>query len=98
MIEIGRHKNIPKELRFCPFCPNVVETEMHFILHCLVYEPLRTGMIVPISIVKPSFTFYTNEEKLQYLLSNIHNFNTYKYISKAFELRTFLSSYPKMLI
>ena len=43
---------------------------MHYILHCPVYEPLRTGMIVPISIVKPSFTFYTNEEKLQYLLSN----------------------------
>ena len=38
MIEIGRHKNIPKELRFCPFCPNVVETEMHFILHCPVYD------------------------------------------------------------
>ena len=27
MIEAGRYKNIPKEMRFCPFCPNKVETE-----------------------------------------------------------------------
>ena len=98
MIEIGRHKNIPKELRFCPFCPCAIETEMHFLLLCPAYESLRSEMLERINILKPSFIFYTNEEKLQYLLSNIDNFNTYKYISKAFELRTFLSSNPKMPI
>ena len=98
MIETGRHKNIPKELRFCPFCPCAVETEMHFLLLCPVYNSLRTEMMLPISILKPSFTFYTKEEKFQFLLSNIDKFSTCKYISKAFELRTFLCSYPKMLI
>ena len=34
MIEVGRHQNIPKEFRFCPFCPNKVETEAHFLLEC----------------------------------------------------------------
>ena len=41
MIEIGRHKEIPKERRFCPFCPNSVETEIHFLLLCPVYDLLR---------------------------------------------------------
>jgi hypothetical protein len=98
MIETGRHKKIPKELRFCPFCPGAVETEMHFLLLCPVYNSLRTEMMLPISILKPSFTFYTKEEQFQFLLSNIDKFSTGKYISKAFELRTFLCSYPKMLI
>ena len=94
MIETGRHKNIPKELRFCPFCPCAVETEIHFLLLCPVYNSLRSEMMLPINILKPSFIFYTNEEKFHFLLSNIDKFNTYKYISKAFELRTFLKFLP----
>ena len=31
MIEKGRHLNIDKNLRFCPFCPGIVEDEKHFI-------------------------------------------------------------------
>ena len=41
MIETGRHKNIIKELRFCPFCPGEVEDEIHFILKCRPYAQYR---------------------------------------------------------
>ena len=98
MIETGRHKGIPKELRFCPFCHHAVETEVHFILICPIYDLLRTEMMRSINILKPSFAFYTNEEKLQYLLCNTDNLNICKYISNAFKLRNFLNSNPKVLI
>ena len=42
MIELGRHRKIPKELRFCQFCPNKVETEAHLRIHCPPY--LRYGI------------------------------------------------------
>ena len=97
MIEVGRHKGIPKELRFCSFCPNDVETEIHFLLLCPVYNLLRSEIIGPINNSKPSFRFYTNEEKLQYLLTGTVSLKTCKYISNAFKLRSFLNSNPKML-
>ena len=96
IIQTGRNKDMPKELRFSPFCPCAVETEMHFLLTWSVYNSLRTEMMLSISILKPSFSFYTNEEIFQLLLSIIDKFKTYMYISNAFELRTFLCSYPKM--
>lgn len=34
MIETGRHKGIEASLRHCPFCPNTVENEIHFLLDC----------------------------------------------------------------
>ena len=41
MIETGRHKKLPKERRFCPFCPKAVENESHFLLRCPMYAHLR---------------------------------------------------------
>ena len=35
MIETGRHDKIPKEMRFCPFCPTLDETEIYFLFQCL---------------------------------------------------------------
>ena len=98
MIEIGRHKHTPRELRFCPFCCNLVETELHFLLVCPTYTALRIKMLEPIILLRPSFVFYTNEEKFQFLLSNVADFGICKHISKFFELRTFLNSHHKMLI
>ena len=43
-IEVGRYTNIPKEMRFCHFCPNMVETESHFLFYCTAYKPIRTTM------------------------------------------------------
>ena len=41
MIEKGRHLKINKNLRHCPFCPNIVEDEMHFLVTCKTYHKLR---------------------------------------------------------
>ena len=35
MIELSRHRKIHKELRFCQFCPDKVETEAHSLIHLL---------------------------------------------------------------
>ena len=45
MIEIGRHNGINKELRFCRFCPNVIEDEIHFLTSCKTFEKQRDGLI-----------------------------------------------------
>ena len=97
-IETGRHKNIPKDHRFCPFCPEDVETELHFLLLCPCYNPSRAQMLEQIIAFKPSFQFYTLDEKFQYLISNIGKCEIYKHISKSFKIRSFLTSRPKMTI
>ena len=41
MIEKGRHQNIDRNHRFCPFCPNMIEDEAHFLLECKRFEKHR---------------------------------------------------------
>ena len=43
MIETGRYKRpkIERNERVCPFCPNNVESEVHFLLHCHKYVDVR---------------------------------------------------------
>ena len=41
MIEKGRHIKLDKTERFCPFCPTLIETEFHFLLHCDTFSRLR---------------------------------------------------------
>ena len=43
-IETGRYEGIPVDERFCPFCPNQVESELHVILDCHVYEELTNPL------------------------------------------------------
>ena len=58
MIDSGRHKNIPRESRICPFACNCVENEMHFLLFCPTYTTRRSKMIDHVISLRPSFTFY----------------------------------------
>ena len=39
-IETGRYEGVPADERFCPFCPDLVESETHVILSCNIYEDL----------------------------------------------------------
>ena len=46
MIEEGRQKGIPRELRICKSCDlGCVEDEYHFLIICLAYENLRKKFI-----------------------------------------------------
>ena len=49
-IEAGRHNKIQKNKRFCPFCPNLVEDEMHFLLFCPVYTENRVNLSQKLNI------------------------------------------------
>ena len=40
-IEIGRHKKIQADQRFCKFCVSKVETELHFLNECPAYNNVR---------------------------------------------------------
>ena len=95
-IEVGRHKNIPEKLRFCPFCINTVETEIHFLLKCPIYNIPRGELVDKITSMKPNFIFYSETEKLQYLLSDTNIKISSKYLKKIMDIREFLINHPKM--
>lgn len=94
MIETGRHNKIPKEIRFCPFCPTSVETEIHFLFQCSTYSIMRDIFHKTITETKPEFPRYNFDEKLEYIMTNIDE-NVAKYINDSFEVRTFLLIHPK---
>ena len=71
MIEIGRHKKISKEERFCPFCPNsVIEDEIHFLINCPLYEPLRRDIYDICLKLKPNLPFYTDQQTFVFMMTN----------------------------
>ena len=43
MIEKGRHRNLDKTMRICPFCTSV-EDEIHFLLKCEPFRFLRSEL------------------------------------------------------
>ena len=44
MIEKGRHRNLDKTMRICPFC-SAVEDEIHFLLKCKPFRFLRADLL-----------------------------------------------------
>ena len=51
MIEKGRHQKVTKDMRFCPFFPNKIEDELHFLLDCKCYEKHRTVLLLVVSAI-----------------------------------------------
>ena len=70
MIETGRFQKIHKEQRFCPFCVNSVESEIHFLTQCPTYHSLRAKAIQQVEQKRAGFRYYTDTQKFQYLLSD----------------------------
>ncbi len=64
-IEKGRHTTpkTPKDQRFCPFCPKIVEDEIHFLLECPVYQTPRIKMTETIMNENPLFELKPHNEK-----------------------------------
>ena len=70
-IESGRFENIPLEERKCLFC-NVIESESHALLDCILYTDLRSELFAKAQAVNEEFIFLSAEHKLIFLFSN-HN-------------------------
>ena len=41
LVEVGRYSKLKRDDRCCPFCKNAVENEIHFLLRCNLFNPLR---------------------------------------------------------
>ena len=97
MIEMGRHENIQRTNRRCPFCPESIENEVHFLIHCPVYSNLRLSMLEEIEISMIGF-YYPNDENFffWFLLCNpIIAHLTAKFIKLAMKLRAFRLNNPR---
>ena len=89
-IEKGRHNNTDKELRFCPFCPNQIETETHFLIECKSYNEPRQYLLQTMTDIRPSFTYYTVTEKFIHILSDEFAPLTANFTHNCFSIREFL--------
>ena len=95
-IEVGRHKNIPKEKRFCPFCLQKVEDEIHFMLECTCYTHLRNTTWEGLIGDLPEFRHLATQDKFRYVITREDSFEEVaKFIKLGFELRSFLVEHPK---
>ena len=96
MIEKGRHFKIEKDKRFCPFCPEAIETEMHFLLHCNTFAYLRRELFSTIRKTSRTFDYLCDLEKFMYLLNSE---STIRYVAsflrKSFQCRAFLLEHHK---
>jgi len=95
MIEVGRHNGVKAHLRFCPFCKNEVESELHFLIDCNVYRNTRNDFFNSIEREKPFFRYLQKEDKFSYLLTNANQKQVAEYVYNIFELRNFLTTFPK---
>ena len=96
MIETGRHRNIPKEQRNCPFCEDQVENEVHFLFKCPTFLNQRNDLSSYVQEHNLNFLALNDNEKLKYLMDNMDTYVA-KYIYNTFELRSFLVSCPRTL-
>ena len=97
MIETGRHENIQQANRRCSFCPENIENEVHFLIHCPVYSNLRLSMLEEIEKTIIGF-YYPNDENsfFWFLLCNpIIAHITAKFVRLAMDLREFLLNNPR---
>ena len=95
MIEIGRHQKLPIHERICPFCPHgSIEDEIHFLIHCQLYEALRKPLFDMCIELKSNFSFYSHEEKFRFIMTCKHLcVEVARFIFRAMDLRNFLTSY-----
>ena len=93
MIEKGRHLNIRKEFRFCKFCPNIIEDEIHFLTKCKMFSTQR-GILMAKLEDKVNPVMFRNMNDTQifiFLMSNTQVAPLVaKYLAQTLEVREFL--------
>ena len=68
-IETGRYENKPLEERKCPFYDEV-ESEIHVIFNCNLYDDFRAELFSKAVILNPDFNNFTLDAELIFLFSN----------------------------
>ena len=97
MIEKGRYENRPLCDRTCPFCPDQIENEFHFLIKCPIYTELRARMLDDIKDMIYGF-YYPDDENFLFwfLLKNpLIADTTGNFIRLSMELRAFLLESPR---
>ena len=97
MIEIGRHQGINKDNRFCPFCPEQVEDEHHFLFICPTYKDQRDVCFAPMLRRYPNFFNFHEIVKFELSMTKVE-YDICNFIAKSFEIREFLIEKPKRLV
>ena len=90
-IEKGRYKNIPENERTCPYCPESVENEEHFLIYCIKYSEQRSDLYTCVNQMSKSFNNLSNNDKLTYIMSNEDSLlieALAKFINKSMEIRS----------
>ena len=93
-IEKGRRKGLDKLIKFCPFCLDKVEDEIHFLIKCPLYVHLRAPFLDLMLADYINVESIPQNDLFTYLMS-LSSFEVGNYIYKAFELRNFLVEKPK---
>ena len=70
-IETGRHEGVERDERICPFCPNEVEDEVHFLLKCPILKHLRNEYLEPLTRTVPGFEYFSDDFKLKTILTDL---------------------------
>ena len=69
MVEVGRHQGLgDRSERLCPFCPDRIEDESHFLLFCPAYRYQREIFLDPITKQNHNFGNLSIPEKLEFLM------------------------------
>ena len=97
MIEKGRYEKLLLGDRSCPFCPDQIEDEFHFLIKCPIYHELRNKMLDDIKDIIFDFYYPPDENFLfWFLLKNpLIADTTGNYLRLSMELRAFLLENPR---
>jgi hypothetical protein len=88
-IEVGRWRGIPVEERICKLCNSGnVENEMHFLLDCSLYLPMRNAFFGQIEERNVGFSEKTRNEQLCILMSESFIVETSKFLYNCMSKRS----------
>ena len=101
MIELIRQCNVNKELRFCKFCPNSIEDEMHFLTTCKQFTKLREVLMTQVMQGLNLNTLAHMDKKYIFIfLMNNVDVSPFvaKYVTRATQLREYLINEQKRCV
>ena len=94
-VEKGRHLDLHRNDRTCPFCPNMIEDEKHFLITCGIYKYLRTHLYTEAKNVYPFICNQPYDVRFIQLMSDSLTVPVSRFVFRAMELREFLSKKPR---